>query len=242
MGEKNTKFKTSLYFALSVIIVLWVVHLFQVGLDLPLWKYGVLPRKVEGLKGIFLSPFIHSVKRWSHIINNSVPLFVSMFIIMYFYRTVAYKSMLFVYLLTGIAVWLTARGYNYHIGASGVVYGLVSFIFWTGVFRRSIRSIILALIMIVLYSGMLAGLFPDPEGIISWESHLAGGLVGLAVAFQFRNVLEPDELMDFEKEAEEERAPEYFLPRDTFEKTKEERERETYLNNYRWFSSRDDEY
>ena len=122
-------------------------------------------------------------------------------------------------------VWMFARNV-FHIGASGVVYGLVSFIFWNGIFRRSLQSIILALIVTILYSGYFAGILPNQEGI-SWESHLLGGIVGIFVAYYFKEELEADEKekpASWELEQESEKLP--FLNPDSFEKTRQERNRQ----------------
>ncbi len=128
-----------------------------------------------------------------------------------------------IYFLTGTAVWLFARPVS-HIGASGVVYGLVAFIFWNGIFRRSLRSIILAGIVMLLYSGMFMGVLPDQEGI-SWESHLLGSLVGIFVAYFFKADLEEEEeekaTDPFADERTTEKRP--YLPVDVFEKTKSQR-------------------
>ena len=128
-----------------------------------------------------------------------------------------------IYFLTGAAVWLFARPVS-HIGASGIIYGLVAFMFWNGIFRRSLRSIILAGIVMLLYSGMFLGILPDQEGI-SWESHLIGSLAGIFAAFIFKGELEDEEAKEaehpFDEEADQEKT--YFLPQDIFEKTKAER-------------------
>ena len=183
--------------------------------------YGVYPRTLGGLRGIFLSPFIHGSLH--HLFSNSIPLFVLLFMTLFFYRRVAFSSIMLIYILTGLGVWAFARPYVYHIGASGVVYGLVSFVFWTGIFRRNLKSVVLALIVTTLYSGYFLGVLPNQEGI-SWESHLIGGIVGILVAFLFKNSIEIDENKR-DPWANEEN-PEYFLPRDAFEKTLEERRRE----------------
>lgn len=139
------------------------------------------------------------------------------------------------YILTGIAVWLFARPV-YHIGASGVVYGLVSFIFWSGIFRKQVRSIILALIVTVLYSGMFLGILPNEDGI-SWESHLLGAFVGIIVAFIYRKKKasrdEWEEQFLRRRRTEEEEMETYFFAPDTFEKTRQERAEEAFWLNFR---------
>lgn len=228
-GRFGESFRIASFFALLI----WLVHIIQMVGDIPLYRYGILPQTWEGIKGIFLSPFIHSARKWMHIINNTPPLFFGLLILFYFYRSVATRTLLFIYLFTGMLVWLVAgwfpdSAYNYHIGASGVVYGLISFIFWSGVFRRNVRGAVLALIMILMYSGMIVGLFPDADGEVSWQSHLMGGLVGMALAYQYQHILEPDELQHFEKTELEEKDEGAFLPPDTFQKTRQEREWEEW--------------
>ncbi len=190
MSNEQSTFYRSIKFPAFVIMVLWVIQGFQMITTLSLGWLGVYPRHQEGIMGIFTSPFIHS-QDLMHLINNSVPLFVGLAMIGYFYRRVAAKSIFLIYILTGLGVWLFGRPVL-HIGASGVVYGLISFIFWSGIFRRNIRSIVLALIILLLYSGMFLGVLPNQPGI-SWESHLIGAIVGILIAFIFRNDMEYDE-------------------------------------------------
>ena len=184
--------------------------------------FALYPREVDGLIGIFTAPFIHG--NISHITSNSVPLFVLSLIICLFYRNIAIQSIFLIYVLTGLAVWGLARGNVAHIGASGVVYGLVSFVFWTGIFRRNLKSIVLALIVTLLYSGYFLGVLPNQRGI-SWESHLFGGLVGILVAYWLRERLDNDERDDLYDHLEE-GEKKYYLPRDTFERTRSERQAE----------------
>ncbi len=238
---KKTRFRKSLQVATFFIVVIWVIHLIHVFFNLHLYRYGILPQSIEGIKGIFLSPFIHSQSKWLHIINNSPPLFVGLFLLFYFYPSVANRTLLFIYLFTGFFVWIIAgyfldAKYSYHIGASGVVYGLISFLFFSGFFRRNIRSVVLALIMVLLYSGMIVGLFPDAKGEVSWQSHFVGGIIGMLLAFQYRNIIEPDELQFFEEdELEDNNEKRTFLDPHTFEKTKKEREEEQQ-NFWSWTS------
>lgn len=126
-----------------------------------------------------------------------------------------------VYFLTGAAVWMFGRSV-YHIGASGVVYGLISFIFWSGVFRRNIKSIVLALIVTILYAGYLEGIVPMKEGV-SWESHLLGAIAGIFVAFFLKGLIERDEEIRDPWANESEEPTAYFFPRDVFEMTRAER-------------------
>lgn len=208
-----------------MVLILWVIEGLQwlTGIHLSTW--GVLPRDEDGIMGILFMPMLHA--DWGHLLSNTPPLFVLSAIILFFYRRVAIPAFFMIYGLTGVAVWLFGRGYTYHIGASGVIYGLVAFVFWSGIFRRNIRSIALALIVAFYYGGMMMGILPGQEGI-SWESHLYGALVGVFVAYWFKEQIEEgEERPSYSWEKEEELPPAPFLDPETFEKTKAEREKES---------------
>ncbi len=224
MADQSSGFYASLRLPLYFIGALWLIHLFQLIYGLELGYLGIYPRRWFGLKGVLTAPFIHG--DIAHLLSNSVPLLVLWSIIRYFYPRVANRSFVMIFLITGLVVWLMARSV-FHIGASGIVYGLVAFLLGNGIFRRSGKSIVLALIVLFFYSGMFVGILPEQEGI-SWESHLIGLLVGLFTAYFYKEEIEADEekyLPSWETEEEEGDRP-YFLPRDVFEKTINERKRE----------------
>ncbi len=232
MGQREKRFFDVISFPFYLVLSLWVVHLLKLTFNLDLGAYGVIARESYGFKGIFTSPFVHGSLQ--HLISNSVPLFVLTTMIVVFYQRVAYQSIFLIYLLTGLSVWLFSRPNVSHIGASGVVYGLVSFVFWTGVFRRNIKSIMLAMIVTLLYSGYFMGVLPTQKGI-SWESHLFGALMGIIVAFWFKNETEKDEIESNSWDNDEE--TKFFLPRDTFEKTREQRINEQFSKDEDWTSN-----
>ena len=145
-------------------------------------KFGVFPRTLKGLRGVFCTHFIHSDT--NHLFNNSIPLFVLLSSLFYFYKNVAYKVLFFGAVFTGFLTWCIARD-SYHIGASGVVYLLFSFVFFSGIIRKHFRLVALSLIIIFLYGSMIWYVLPIKEGM-SWEGHLSGFLVGLILAIIFR--------------------------------------------------------
>lgn len=221
MKQKTLDILHALRFPMLFIVGLWVIHTMSFILDLRLGYLGVLPREVKGLVGIVTGPLIHG--EWQHLISNTVPLAALSAVLFLFFKRVAVKVFLLIYFLSGLGVWLFARPYTHHIGASGVVYGLISFVFWSGIFRRNLRSIVLALIVLILYSGYFPGIVPGDDGI-SWESHLLGAFAGIMISWIFKDRIEPDEVVP---PVEENPEPEhYFLPRDVFEKTIAEREAE----------------
>lgn len=188
-------------------------------MDLGYW--GIYPRESIGMRGVIFAPLLHG--DWSHLASNSLPFLVLGTMIIYFYPRVALRAYLIIYFLSGILVWLFARSGVFHIGLSYVVYGLVAFVFWTGVFRRSIRSIVLALLVTTFYSGMISGILPTTEVLqknISWESHLIGGFVGIFVAYFFKEEMEEDEKEEHHYAEEEQN---FYFERDVFDKTLEQR-------------------
>jgi len=145
---------------------------------------GILPRDMLGILGIVTAPLIHA--NYSHLISNTIPLILLGWSISFFYNKVSLRVFIVVYLLTGFFVWLLAREV-YHIGASGLVYGFVSFLFFSGIFRKDNKSISIALLVTFLYGGIVWGILPGQKGI-SWESHLFGAIAGLIAAYIFRKI------------------------------------------------------
>ena len=164
---------------------MWVIECSEQVLGVSFSNFGVLPRSAKGVSGIFLSPFLHG--EWKHIISNSLPFFVLSSILFLAFRKVSYTVFIAIYVLTGLFVWLLARGGTYHIGASGLVYGLFGFIFFSGIFRMNLKSIGISLIVAFFYGGMVYGVFPGQPGI-SWESHLLGAVAGAGLAYFYRGV------------------------------------------------------
>jgi membrane associated rhomboid family serine protease len=164
-----------------------------------LYKLGVYPREFSGLVGILTAPLIHA--DFSHLISNSFTLFILFFGVIYFYRNSVFQVFIIIYIVDGILVWLTARS-SYHIGASGLIYGFASFLFFSGVFRKDKRSIALSLLIVFLYGSLVWGVLPVEPGV-SFESHLFGAITGLICAFIFRKN-DPPKKYSWEKEEEEE--------------------------------------
>ncbi len=192
-----------------ILILMWVLEILKYLFGIQLVEYGILPRYISGLKGIITGPLIHG--SFGHLANNSVPFLVGATTIIYFYQRIAVPVISLIWILTGILVWVFAKT-AFHIGASGVVYGMISFIFWAGFFNRDRQSIVLSLIILFAYSGMFYGVLPNQPGV-SWESHLLGGLVGILVAFLFRIPKEEEDPWDDDDDT----PPRHFFREDTFQ-------------------------
>ncbi len=194
--QELSKFAKSLAIPCAFILVLWAIYFSQVTFNLPYVQYGILPRKLSGLIGILSAPLIHA--NIPHLLSNTPTLLILSIAVMYFYPSSSLKVFAVIYLLTGILVWLFARE-AYHIGASGIIYGLLGFLFFSGIFRRDNRSIALALLVTFIYGGLVWGILPGVKEI-SWESHLFGGISGIIVSFIYRK---EDPFIKYEWEKEE---------------------------------------
>ncbi len=228
------RLRDSLSVPLKFVALLWVIQIFQWISPFELGYLGIFPRTLSGAKGILLSPLLHS--GLEHLLSNTPPLLVLWAMIRFFYPRIANPVFLMIYLLTGLAVWAFARPV-YHIGASGVIYGLVAFVFWSGIFRRNIRAIALALVVAFYYGSMFIGILPIKPGV-SWESHLLGGLAGILVAFLYKNTTEGEEKKPTYSWENETATDDFFLDRDTFDKTRRERENQQRPDFPDWFSTR----
>jgi membrane associated rhomboid family serine protease len=190
----------SLLFPLVFIVAFWIVEIIEQISGLSFVKLGVFPLHLNGLQGILFSPFIHS--GFSHLISNSVPFFILLFMLVYFYRRISYRIFFQMYFLAGICVWLAGRE-AWHIGASGVVYAMAAFHFVSGLIRNDVRLLTLSAIVVFLYGGMIWGIFPiDPD--ISWEGHLWGAVSGLVLALYYRKYIIRRDKFDWEDELEDE--------------------------------------
>ncbi len=188
-------------FPFTFVVILWLIQLAQGFLQDDWAVYSVYPRTFAGLRGIFTSPLLHA--GWEHLIGNTIPLIVLGYLLFNAYKGIAGKVFWFVYLLNGALLWFFARE-AFHLGASGVVYGLASFLFFSGMIRRHPQLAMISFLVVFLYGSMVWGIFPfDPQ--VSWEAHLYGGLTGLILSVVFRKEgPQPRKFFEDEKEEEEE--------------------------------------
>ena len=147
--------------------------------------YGLRPRSLEGLPGILRMHWIHGDPK-DHLLSNLLALVPLSFSLFYFYPRMAWRVVAGLHAITGIWVWIAARD-AWHIGASGIVYGIAFFLFFSGIFRKDKVAMAVALITVFFHGNMIWGTLPffSPPGV-SWEGHLFGGLAGILLAFYFR--------------------------------------------------------
>lgn len=185
MSNEKSRFYASMVVPGFLLLIMWLVFFGEYLLGADWGNWGVYPMHAPGLRGILFSPFLHEGIK--HIAANSLPFFVLGTALFYFYRDLAFKVLLFIWLFTGLFVWFGGRD-AYHIGASGIIYGLASFLFLSGVIRKDTRLSALSLIVIFLYGSLIWGAIPNflPEKNISWEAHLGGMLSGIIMAVFYR--------------------------------------------------------
>lgn len=165
---------------LGSMALMWLVEIVDsIALNNKLQGGGIHPRDLDGLDGILWSPFLHV--GWSHIISNTIPFIVLGGLVALRGGTRTWLTVSgAVAVLGGLATWLFARSGN-HVGASGVIFGYLGYLVGSAVFERSLKSIAVAVVAIMLYGGMIFGIVPT--GDVSWEGHLFGALAGAGTAF-----------------------------------------------------------
>ena len=155
------------------------------GMNWDFHKAGVFPRRFESILGIFSLVFVHS--DWSHLANNVISFVILSGLLYYFYKLIATKVLFTSYIISGLILWIIGRE-SWHIGASGLVYSLAFFLFFSGLIRKHIPLIAISLVVAFVYGSMIWHIFPwqthDP---ISWEGHLSGGIVGLILSALYKN-------------------------------------------------------
>jgi len=199
MNSDKKSILQSLIFPSLMVLLIWLIKLGEILANTDLAFLGVYPLKFSGLIGIITSPLIHSDLK--HLFANSIPLFVLGTSLFYFYKEISVKTFLLIYFLTGLSVWVGGRE-AYHIGASGVVYGLASFLFFSGIIRKDMRLLAITLFVTFIYGSMIWGIFPDfyPDKNISFESHFWGLIIGAILAIYYRKLGPQRKKYDWEYE------------------------------------------
>ena len=164
--------------ALIFVLIMWLVFLIEQLFHLRLNRYGILPRNLSGLIGVITSPFLHG--GLSHIWNNTLPSFFLITALRAFYKKEAFRIFFLGMLLTGLLTWFIGRT-SYHIGASGIIYMLASFLIFKGLFTKRFKLVALSFVILFFYGSLVWYVFPIVKGM-SWEGHLSGLLSGLALA------------------------------------------------------------
>lgn len=192
------------FYPFLFLCAIWIVFLIEYFNNTSFSKWGVWPRDIKGVPGIITSVFIHG--GFDHIISNSWPLMVLGMLLFFFYKKIAKSAFLWIWLVSGIWLWIGGRNNEtypvYHIGASTLIYGLATFLFFSGIFRRHLSLMVVSALVVFLYGSIMWGIFPLKTEI-SWEGHLFGSLAGLLVAFNYRKEGPQRKIYEWENESDD---------------------------------------
>ena len=215
MKSVNQTIWKDLWPAILLLLVMWVVFITNVVIPYDLNVWGIHPKQAKGLWGLLFSPILHG--GWAHILSNSVPIFILTYLLYRYYRPIALSTLAVSWVMVGVLVWITGMG-GVHIGMSGVIYALASFLFFSGLIRKYKPLVGISFFVAFMYGSLIWGVLPLKEGV-SWESHLWGGVIGIVLAIFYRKKgpkepkyqyeieeemgIEPDEPVEVESIAEE---------------------------------------
>ena len=204
-GRAKANFLLAVKLTLGFLAVMWAVFVIDQLFNLELIRFGLRPREGAGLLGLITTPLLHF--NLAHILSNSFPLLVGGTVMLFLYPNAALRALPILIIGTGAIAWAFARP-NVHIGASGLVYGILAFVFVSGILRRDLRSIGAALMIWFLYGSMIWGVLPAGRSM-SWELHLSGFMLGIVLAAVFRSWDIPP-LKRYEWEDEQQESAEDF--------------------------------
>jgi membrane associated rhomboid family serine protease len=215
------KIISTAFYPVIFVLALWIVFFIQQQSNFNFVKLGVLPRDINGSLGIITSIFIHS--GLDHIASNSFPILILGMLLFFFYKKIAKAAFLWIWLISGLWLWIGGRNNSdypiYHIGASTLIYGLATFLFFSGVFRKHLRLMVVSALVVFLYGSIMWGIFPL-KSEISWEGHLFGALAGILVAFNYRKEGPQRKAYEWENEKEEDDGDDSYLMENNVEESK----------------------
>jgi len=192
------QFKNAIFIPTILGLLMILSFILERGMEWDFHTAGVYPRRIENLWGIFTLIFVHA--DWTHLINNVFSFVLLSGFLYYFYNQIASKVLVHSYVFSGLILWLIGRD-SWHIGASGLIYSIAFFLFFSGIIRKYVPLIAISFIVAFVYGSMIWHIFPwqiqDP---VSWEGHLAGGVVGSVLSVWLRNAEPQKPVHNWEEE------------------------------------------
>lgn len=189
--------RKSVFYPICMLTLMWLGFALQLSGIITSCDGALIPFTPEGLDGIFFSPLLHG--SWEHLLSNSVPIGVLIFLLFEFYPQIASKVLFRGWIFTGAMVWLMPPSVFFEgrltciIGASGIVYMLAFFLFFSGVFRWNMKLLTISLLVVLYYGSLIWGMLPEEffsqlqkPSTISWQAHLGGAVVGTVMAFVYK--------------------------------------------------------
>lgn len=199
---EKRQFLHAIFIPTIVGIIMILTFILEHGMQWNFHSAGIYPRRFENISGVFTIIFVHS--DISHLANNVFSFLILGSVLYFFYRQIATKILLISYIISGLILWVIGRE-SWHIGASGLIYSLAFFLFFSGIIRKHIPLIAISFIVAFLYGSMIWHIFPwqlkDP---ISWEGHLSGGIIGFLLSIAYRNHGPQKPIKEWEEEDSDE--------------------------------------
>ena len=181
MNILKSRLYYSLFFPSIILIIIWTVKITEEILGTSFSHFGLYPLRIQNITGIVFYVFIHG--DFEHLFSNTFAFFILCGSLFYFYKHNAFKIFFFLWIFSGITLWLIGRP-SYHIGISGIIYGLASYLFFSGLFVKERTLSVVSLLVVFLYGSIVWGMLPGKDGI-SWEGHISGFAWGLILSFYF---------------------------------------------------------
>ncbi len=205
------------------VMFFWLIFFANEAYNLHLHSFGVQPGAIKGLLGIVFMPFLHG--DFGHLFSNTIPFLISATFIFHFYQKMSWKIFVTIWIFSGLGIWIFGEETSVHIGASGLVYGMVTFLLTTGFIRRNKNLTAVAFILVFFYGSMIWGIFPQYSWVetmkISWLGHMFGALSGLALAFLYRKKGPEDDKDPFEDNDE---MPQWWIDMENEKALQQQRE------------------
>lgn len=207
------QFINAIFVPFVIGVLMLMCFMLEKGMEWDFHSAGVYPRQFESIWGIFTIIFVHA--DWSHLANNEISFLILCSFLYYFYKQIATRVLLISYIASGSILWIIGRD-SWHIGASGLIYSIAFFLFFSGIIRKHIPLIALSLVVAFIYGSMVWHIFPwkiqDP---ISWEGHLAGGITGFVLSVWLRNLGPQRPVKQWNDEDENDVSDDYLEEYDT---------------------------
>lgn len=227
--EEKNKIINAIFYPILFVILIGLIHLIQFIFSLDFYWLGIYPQKLSAIGGVVSSVFIHG--NFNHLFNNAIPILILGSALFYFYKPIALKVVVWIVLMGGFWTWIMARE-SYHIGASGLIYGLFSFLLLSGFIRLNKQLISLSFFVVIVYGSMVWGIFPVKLNI-SYEAHFWGFVSGIILAIFYRKQGLQKEIFIWDEEEEsDEKENEYWKSGHDSENYKVDFKKNNTLNNF----------
>ncbi len=158
---------------------LWVLEAVDQASGNQLDGYGIRARELDGLPEIFTAPLLHA--GWDHLASNSLPFFVLGFLVLLGGVARWVWSTLISVISSGLTAWFLTPANTIILGASGLIFGWLTYLLARGLYSRRPGQVVVALLVLLAYGSLIWGVLPGASGV-SWQAHIGGAVGGVIAA------------------------------------------------------------